>query len=101
MNMNNRKRWIVLWKDSRTKPVLYHCLSRIVGRGFVLDVAEREHFRMLMRMCEKFMGFRVLSYWFSPAPPGATPSEHVAFAPVQTAYKPSAVAAKTKITHHV
>jgi hypothetical protein len=33
-----------------------------VGRGFVLDVAEREYFRMLMRMCEKFTGCRVLSY---------------------------------------
>ena len=60
--MNNRRRWIVPWKDSATKPVLYHCISRVVGRGFVLDVAEREHFRMLMRMCEKFTGCRVLSY---------------------------------------
>jgi hypothetical protein len=28
----------------------------------VLEVDEREHFRMLMRMCEKFTGCRVLSY---------------------------------------
>jgi REP element-mobilizing transposase RayT len=62
MSMNNRKRWIVPWKDSVTKPVLYHCISRVVGRGFVLEVDEREHFRMLMRMCEKFTGCRVLSY---------------------------------------
>jgi putative transposase len=62
MSMNNRRRWTVPWKHSRTKPVLYHCISRIVGRGFVLDVKEREHFRMLMRMCEKFTGCRVLSY---------------------------------------
>ncbi|MGL5017559.1 MAG: transposase, partial [Luteolibacter sp.] len=60
--MNNRKRWTVHWKDSRTKPVIYHCLSRVVGRQFVLEVDEREHFRMLMRMCEKFTGCRVLSY---------------------------------------
>ncbi|MGL5018061.1 MAG: transposase [Luteolibacter sp.] len=60
--MNNRKRWTVSWKDSRTKPVIYHCLSRVVGRQFVLEVDEREHFRMLMRMCEKFTGCRVLSY---------------------------------------
>jgi REP element-mobilizing transposase RayT len=33
-----------------------------VGRGFVLEEDEREHFRMLMRMCEKFTGCRVLSY---------------------------------------
>jgi hypothetical protein len=62
MSMNNRRRWLVPWKDSRTKPVIYHCISRVVGRGFVLEADEREHFRMLMRMCEKFTGCRVLSY---------------------------------------
>ena len=60
--MNNRKRWTVPWKDSRTKPVIYHCISRVVGRQLVLEVDEREHFRMLMRICEKFTGCRVLSY---------------------------------------
>jgi len=60
--MNNRKRWIVPWKDSREKQVIYHCLSRVVDRRFVFEVEEREHFRMLMRMCEKFTGCRVLSY---------------------------------------
>jgi len=62
MSVNNRKRWIVPWKDSRTKPVIYHTISRVVGRDFLLEVDEREHFRMLMRMCEKFTGCRVLSY---------------------------------------
>jgi REP element-mobilizing transposase RayT len=62
MSMNNRKRWIVPWKDSTTKPAIYHCISRVVGRGFVLEKDQREHFRMLMRMCEKFTGCRVLSY---------------------------------------
>jgi putative transposase len=62
MNMNNRKRWVAPWKDSATKPAIYHCISRVVGRDFVLEVNEREHFRMLMRMCEKFTGCRVLSY---------------------------------------
>jgi REP element-mobilizing transposase RayT len=62
MNMNNRKRWIVPWKDSPTKPAIYHCVSRVVDRRFVFEVDEREHFRMLMRMCEKFSGCRVLSY---------------------------------------
>jgi len=60
--MNNRKRWIVPWKDSATKPAIYHCISRVVGRGMLLEVNEREHFRMLLRMCEKFTGCRVLSY---------------------------------------
>jgi hypothetical protein len=62
MSVNNRRRWVAPWKDSATKPALYHCLSRIVGRGFLLEAGEREHFRMLMRMCEKFTGCRVLSY---------------------------------------
>jgi REP element-mobilizing transposase RayT len=62
MSMNNRKRWIVPWKESATKPAIYHCISRVVGRDFLLEVDEREHFRMLMRMCEKFTGCRVLSY---------------------------------------
>jgi putative transposase len=62
MSSNNRKRWIVPWKDSVTKPAIYHCISRVVGRDFVLEVDERERFRMLMRMCEKFTGCRVLSY---------------------------------------
>ena len=62
MSVNNRKRWIVPWKNSTTKPEIYHSISRIVGRGFVLEADECEHFRMLMRMCEKFTGCRVLSY---------------------------------------
>ena len=62
MSVSNRKRWIVPWKDSRTKPAIYHCLSRVVDRRFAFEVDEREHFRMLMRMCEKFTGCRVLSY---------------------------------------
>ncbi|MEX1049238.1 MAG: transposase, partial [Akkermansiaceae bacterium] len=55
-------RWIAPWKNSATKPEIYHAVSRIVGRNFVVEVDEREHFRMLMRMCEKFTGCRVLSY---------------------------------------
>ena len=62
MSNNNRKRWLVPWKTSEAKPAIYHCISRVVGRDFVLEVDEREHFRMLMRMCEKFTGCRVLSY---------------------------------------
>jgi putative transposase len=60
--MNNRKRWTAPWKDSHTKPSVYHCISRVVDRRFALGELEREHFRMLMRMCEKFTGCRVLSY---------------------------------------
>ena len=62
MSVNNRKRWIVPWKNSLTKPAIYHCISRVVDRRYVFDADEREHFRVLMRMCEKFTGCRILSY---------------------------------------
>ena len=44
------------------KPAIYHCISWVVDRRFVLGDAEREHFRMFMRMQENFTGCRVLSY---------------------------------------
>ncbi len=62
MSTNNRRRWILPWKESTTKPAIYHCISRIVDRRFVLENDEREQFRKLMRMCEKFSGCRILSY---------------------------------------
>jgi REP element-mobilizing transposase RayT len=60
--MNSRKRFMAPWKDSLTKPAIYHCVSRVVDRRFVFDAAERERFRMFMRMYENFSGCRVLSY---------------------------------------
>ena len=57
-----RSRWLVEWKDSETKPAIYHCLSRVVDRRFVFGDEEREHFRMFMRIQENFTGCRVLSY---------------------------------------
>ncbi len=56
------KRWLAPWKDSAEKPAIYHCVSRVVDRRFVFGDAEREHFRMFMRMQENFTGCRVLSY---------------------------------------
>jgi REP element-mobilizing transposase RayT len=50
------------WRHSEKKPVFYHCISRVVDRRFVLGAGEKEHFRMLMRMQEKFTGCRVVSY---------------------------------------
>jgi REP element-mobilizing transposase RayT len=44
------------------KPVIYHVVSRVVDRLFILGDEEREHFKMLMRMYENFSGCRVLSY---------------------------------------
>ena len=62
MSRNNRRRWIAPWKNSGSKPEIYHAVGRVVGRVFLLGEEEREHFRMLMRMCEKFTGCRVLTY---------------------------------------
>jgi len=57
-----KARWLAPWKDSTEKPIIYHLVSRIVDRRFVFGEAEREHFRMLMRMYENFSGCQVLSY---------------------------------------
>ena len=56
------KRWLSPWKDSVEKPAIYHLVSRVVDRRFVLGDVEREQFRMMMRMQENFSGCRVLSY---------------------------------------
>ena len=57
-----RRRWIAPWKDSANKPAVYHVISRVVDRRFVFGAEEKEKFRTLMRMSEKFSGCRVLSY---------------------------------------
>jgi REP element-mobilizing transposase RayT len=59
---NYRRQWIAPWKNSVSQPEIYHTLGRVVGRDFLLGDGEREHFRTLMRMCEKFTGCRVLTY---------------------------------------
>jgi len=40
----------------------YHCLSRVVDRQFILGDEEREHFVVLMRKLEVFLGLRVVTY---------------------------------------
>ena len=57
-----KARWLAEWRKSAGKPVLYHVISRVVDRRFVLGTEEKEKFRTLMRMQEKFTGCRVLSY---------------------------------------
>ena len=42
--------------------MLYHVISRVVDRRFVLGTEEKEKFRTLMRMQENFTGCRALSY---------------------------------------
>ena len=57
-----KARFLSPWKDSHEKPVIYHCISRVVERRFAFGVEEKERFRTLMRMMENFTGCRVLSY---------------------------------------
>jgi putative transposase len=57
-----RARWLAPWKDSRVKPAIYHCISRVVERRFAFGAEERERFRIFLRMQEKFSGCRVLAY---------------------------------------
>ena len=57
-----KSRWLASWRNSELKPVFYHCVSRVVDRRFVLGAEEKEKFRALMRIYEKFSGCRVTSY---------------------------------------
>jgi REP element-mobilizing transposase RayT len=50
------------WRDGQEKRAIYHCVSRVVDRRFVLKDEEREKFRMFMRMQENFSGCKVLAY---------------------------------------
>lgn len=54
-----RARWLAEWRKSAEKPVFYHVISRVVDRRFVLGAEEKEKFRALMRIYEKFSGCRV------------------------------------------
>ena len=40
----------------------YHCISRVVGRAFVLGEKEKENFVRMMRMYERFCGVRVVTF---------------------------------------
>lgn len=51
------------FRGPKNLPVAYfHCVSRIVGRAFLLGNEEKEHFLKLMRVYEKLCGLRVVSY---------------------------------------
>ncbi len=49
-------------KALQGKPAIYHCVSRVVDRRFVLGDAEREQFVRYMRVYERFCGVRVLAF---------------------------------------
>ena len=59
-------RWLKTNPDGGANPELaiYHVVSRVVDRRFVLGADQKEHFRMLMRMYERFTECRILSYCF-------------------------------------
>ena len=44
------------------KPAIYHCISRVVDRRFVLGDEEREQFVSYMRSYEQFCAVRVLTF---------------------------------------
>ena len=46
----------------RGRPAIYHCVSRIVNREFVLQREEKEKFVALMRLYERFCQVRVLTF---------------------------------------
>ena len=58
----SRKRWIPEGGGTALKPAIFHVVSRVVDRRFVLKDLEREKFRTFMRMQENFSGCRILSY---------------------------------------
>ena len=55
-------RWLAPWKDSTDKPVIYHCVTRVVDRRFAFEKEDKEKLRTFMRMQENFTGCRVLAY---------------------------------------
>ena len=60
--MSRKARWLAEWRTSAGKPVFYHVISRVVDRRFAFGPEEKEKFRALMRLQEKFTGCRVVSY---------------------------------------
>jgi REP element-mobilizing transposase RayT len=44
------------------RPVIYHCVSRVVDRRFAFEAREKEKLRMFLRMYENFSGCRVMAY---------------------------------------
>ena len=60
--MSRGPRWLAGWRKSAQKPVFYHVISRVVERRLAFGPEEKEKFRTMMRMQEKFAGCRVVSY---------------------------------------
>ena len=56
-------RFLAPWKDDpEGKAAVYHCISRVVDRQYVLKRPEKEQFVKYMRLYERFCGVRIRSY---------------------------------------
>jgi REP element-mobilizing transposase RayT len=101
-----KARWLATWRHSGHKPVFYHCISRVVDRRFVLGAEEKEKFRALMRVYERFSGCRVLSYCLMdnhfhlllevPPPPEPGLSDDELLKRLSALYNPATVATVAK-----
>jgi len=49
-------------RELKGKPAIYHCISRVVDRKFVLGDVEKEQFVEYMRIYEQFCQVRVLAF---------------------------------------
>ena len=58
----SKARLLAPWVGEEDRSAIYHCVSRIVGRAFLLGRDEKEQFVRYMRLYEQFCGVRVLSY---------------------------------------
>jgi putative transposase len=61
-NHSKGTRWLAPWKNSTEKPVIYHCVTRVVDRRFAFEKEDKEKLRTFMRMQENFSGCGVLAY---------------------------------------
>jgi putative transposase len=62
--MKKPRRFLVPSNSSGECPpvAIYHVVTRVVDRRFVLEAEEKEQLRVLLRMYERFSGCRILSY---------------------------------------
>ena len=62
--MKSPRRFLVPRASSGECPTvaIYHVVTRVVDRQFVLEAEEKEQLRVLLRMYERFSGCRILSY---------------------------------------
>ena len=102
------RRWLAPWKDAPDRPVLYHCISRIVDRRFVLDAAGKERLLRDLRSAEGFSGCRILAFCLMsnhfhlllevPPPPPAGWDDETLLARLACLYNPAEV---TRISHQL